>query len=582
MAAIDEALSKGLDDETNRLIGKEHKDVKKWINIRRGHRQSVTKTAKVIESKNISDLVEAQSLKDKCLYLHKELETLDSSICNEMIVNEKWSEDKCDQENANCEVYRDSLRSALCRINLVIDSLSDSSKSPVNPKGNSFNPKMNLPKLELPSFDDRPENYTRFITQFEAIMGKFNLTSFEKFSYLEQQLSGSAKELLNAVPSDDMRYETAKKLLDKAFLCDDLQKFAVLDRLVNLSMNGDDAFKWISEINMLKHQVEKLKIDVNFFLQYFAWQGLTDAFKQQLIGITNESRPSLDMIIDKSFEANTRLKQLGQNLHSNYKEPRAVALATTLDKTVKDDNIRSRKCSLCNKDDHFANYCPDYSTSFSKIERAKSLGLCLRCAKRKHKGYCLNLKRKCLKCNAWHFDFMCNADDKGKSMGRCKHEKTSKKSKGKETQIVSVESSASSVVFPIKDQLEKDILVPTFTANLKGENNCANVRSIYDVWSQTTFILDSLASKLQCKVLSDVDLSVRGFNSRKTSKAKLVEVSIFTDKEYKIKAVTVPSFQLSVNIPTLDKVVKTFQDKGYTMADKDLNGPDIGDRVFIG
>ena len=124
-------------------------------------------------------------------------------------------------------------------------------------------------------------------------------------------------------------------------------------------------------------------------------------------------------------------------------------------------------------------------------------------------------------------------------------------------------------------------MVPTFTAKLKGENKWSNVRSIYDVWSQTTFILDSLASKLQCKVLSDVELSVRGFNSRKTSKAKLVEVSIFTDKEYKIKAVTVPSFQLSVNIPSLDKVVKTFQDKGYTLADKDLTGTEIGDIDFL-
>ena len=581
MATIDEALSKRLDDETKQLIGKEQSNVKIWINTRRGHRQSVTKTAKAISSKTITDLVEAQSLKDKCLNLQKELETLDSSICNEMIVNDKWSDDKCDAQNANCETYRDSLRSALCRINLVIDGLSASTNSSVSPKADSFNPKMNLPKLELPSFDDRPENYARFITQFEAIMGKFNLTSFEKFSYLEQQLSGSARELLNAVPLDDMRYETAKKLLDKAFLSDDIQKFAVLDRLVNLRMKGDDAFKWISDINMLKHQIDKLKIDVNFFLQYFAWQGLTDAFKQQLINITNESRPSLDLIIDKSFEANTRLKQLGQSRYSNSIEPRAVALATTLEKAVKDDNMRSSKCSLCNKGNHFANFCPDYTSSFSKIERAKSLGLCLRCAKRKHKGYCINLKRKCLKCNAWHFDFMCNADDKSKSMGKGKKEKASNKSKGKETPIPPVESAASSVVFPIKDHIEKDILVPTFTAKLKGSNKCADVRSIYDVWSQTTFILDSLASKLQCKVLSEVDLSVHGFNSRKTSKAKLVEVSIFTDKEYKIKAVTVPSFHLSVKIPALDKVVETFLDKGYTMADKNLTGTEIGDIEFL-
>ena len=58
-------------------------------------------------------------------------------------------------------------------------------------------------------------------------MNKFNLTPFQKFSYLEKQLSGSAKDLGNSIPMSDMDYQTARALLDKAFLDNAAQQNAV-------------------------------------------------------------------------------------------------------------------------------------------------------------------------------------------------------------------------------------------------------------------------------------------------------------------------------------------------------------------
>ncbi len=59
--------------------------------------------------------------------------------------------------------------------------------------------KVSLPTLELPSFDGSPEKFHRFISSFESVISKYNLSSFEKFSDSKKQLSGSAKTLLESI-----------------------------------------------------------------------------------------------------------------------------------------------------------------------------------------------------------------------------------------------------------------------------------------------------------------------------------------------------------------------------------------------
>ena len=45
-----------------------------------------------------------------------------------------------------------------------------------------------------------------------------------------------------------------------------------------------------------------------FFRQYFAWNNLTLDYSQQLVSITNESRHSLQLIVDKAFKEYTCLQ----------------------------------------------------------------------------------------------------------------------------------------------------------------------------------------------------------------------------------------------------------------------------------
>ena len=102
----------------------------------------------------------------------------------------------------------------------------------------------------------------------------------------------------------------AKQLLDKVYLSKEAQQFAILDRLSKLRMSDSEPFKWISEVNVIKEQCNGLSINTDIVLQYFFWHSLSEQFRQQLISISNNSRPTLTQIMDNIFEANNRIKEM--------------------------------------------------------------------------------------------------------------------------------------------------------------------------------------------------------------------------------------------------------------------------------
>ena len=59
-------------------------------------------------------------------------------------------------------------------------------------------------------------------------------------------------------------------------------------------------------MRLLFEIVGKLKISADTFMQYFFWSGLNEAFKSQLVQITNNCKPSLTQMFDHFFEASDR------------------------------------------------------------------------------------------------------------------------------------------------------------------------------------------------------------------------------------------------------------------------------------
>ena len=583
--SIDESATTTMDNNTKSLLGTSYMNTSSWICARAGLRRSATCTLKKIEQSPISDLVEAQAYEDKLVTLRGKLSSLDDSIRDYMLGKGLWTDDEYQSEYTICEGYQDGLTLGIRRLQLVIKNLQTANApilhsnppAPMPNAGQSFNPKMSLPKLELPTFDGKPEYYTRFILQFESIMDKFTLTPFQKFTYLEGQLSGPAKDLIKSISDDDLRYDVARDLLDKAFKNEDTQKFAVLERIINLHMEEQEPFKWISELRMIKNQVDKLKIDAAFFLQFFAWRSLSENYKRQIIAISHKSRPSLDEILNSAFEANVRLNDVAKPSEIVAKVPApTIAFASTLpeNKAVKSaPPSRVIKCSLCAQEGkHRTKDCPKYPTSQAKNKRIKQLKLCLKCGWNHETSKCRRVTFPCKYCREMHFEYLC--EEKPKAESSSKTEASSKAEKKSPSESSSKnETAASSVICGANLLSGRNSFLPTFTANLSGNSRMhKKVRAAYDSWSQTTFINEKIAQNLQCKILDpNYELLVKGFNSSRTIFTKIVEISIQVGSTtHRIPAVTIPDFAMKLQITDAKEIAKLFQDKGLSLADRNL------------
>ena len=129
-------------------------------------------------------------------------------------------------------------------------------------------------------FDGKPEKYRMFIDSLDSILNKFILTSFEKYSHLHQQVSGSARDIVESLPDENLSYESAKNLLESALSDKNTQKFSVIENLSNLKLkSGEKVYDWISDVRQLTNQIDRLGIDSAVFVHYFLWRNMSDSFK---------------------------------------------------------------------------------------------------------------------------------------------------------------------------------------------------------------------------------------------------------------------------------------------------------------
>jgi len=175
------------------------------IRLRANKRQSLTKTLNLIDSSFPETNENILFCINKLKKLETELQSLDTEIVNFMLSNGLWTDDQLESQSSVSENYQDKLSLALIRLDSALNnvrtnnpnvqsgSIAASGSAPLPLK-----PRLKLPDIELPMFDNSPENYNKFICDLEKILDKFELTQYEKFSYLRGRVSGSAREIVDS------------------------------------------------------------------------------------------------------------------------------------------------------------------------------------------------------------------------------------------------------------------------------------------------------------------------------------------------------------------------------------------------
>jgi len=574
--ASDDAMSAGA--ATGGMGNVRPGDIK--IRLRANKRQSVTKTINTIESDFPSNSEQITFCITKLTKLQTDLCTLDSEVENFMLLNQLWSDSDLECQTEIADQYQDRISLILIRLNTALTSLS---RPVVNsgPAASVLKPKLKLPDIELPFFDNNPENYSKFINDLEQILDKFEFTEFERFTYLKKQVSGAAREIVESVPLGDMKYTDAKKLLFDAFADKTVQQFSVIQKFLSLkSLSDNNLYSWISEIRVLTDQMTRLDITSDIFAQYFIWNSLSDNYRQHFISVINKTKPSLQDIKDHAFEVINRIKD-ARSFGNAVIPNNSISLATniTYENSGKiNAKIDHSSCWLCQKaglSDYYKHKiykCPEFKSAKQKKDKIVELNGCTRCGYLNHTVNNCKFKfaGKCKNCKKYHAYFLCTAQSTNDS---------SSSSNSNDVRV------SSSVITIANNSISSSagMIVPTFTADFKSKKKSVKARVLYDPASQFSFVSEESIKKLPHKILqNNIKLNVSGFNSSKEFSAKIVElVATVSGRNLKFGAIVAPKINASISSKHFPEICSLFESNKLNLADRNLGDDGVVD-ILLG
>lgn len=549
-------------------------DIRLSVSSRKAIRKKVTDCFN--ESSTYASLDSSQKLAKKGLLLNykEKLIEIDASIHKLKLSSENpITDSELDAELLVCQDYLDKVE--FC---LPLLEVTTSSSQAVTDTARSL---LKQPTAPLPKFKSlENEDLLRFFTEFENTTSAFKYPDRDLLLLLKQQVEGRAKILLGSLEADKQTYKDAKRLLITAFASEEIRKLSTIKELTALKLKpGDDPFMYISKLRTICESVKVLKITSDDFLQYFAWLGLDEGFRKELVQITTKTHPSIKEIVDNFFTGCERYENAKKvnvkpspNEGSNKKSPTENHASMAVEvKSAKSNGIRN--CSICYKItgkevNHVIYKCSKFPTPKQKLEQLKTLNGCTKCASFDHcSDKCkFRFKKKCYNCSGWHFSFLC-----GKTSPSSQHKKETSfqnQEAGKDPVTVNTDTNSGVIVF---SNMVSNSALPTFTFNVSGYDNL--FRGLKDSGSQSTFVSRKLADLYNFEPVNEnITISVTGFNYSRGYKTKVVKVPLsLGDHTFTVSAIVVPEIKIKLELPLLGIVVEGFSNKGYTFADALLN-----------
>ena len=535
-------------------------------------RTAITKACdKVTSEISTLDLPQLDLYQAKIGELQAKVKEVDDEVFTGLIDTNALEPDLQREYNTS-EEYSDKLIEAL---NLV-QNASFALRNPVQPfVQNAATPqhatRIKLPDIPMPSFgNNEGENLHDFFENLETILGDYpGLTAFQKMSFLKGQLSGEPLSLVSGLNVKRQKYEIAKELLKRAFASNISQQYHSIKRLCELKFNPKLPYEYVGKLDQIKESFTTLKITTDIVMQYFFWNSMPEGLQNQFITMSNKNRPSLDDIDTHIFDAIERYSDISKRKSPKQEMiPEVNNLAISMNKFKSTAGDKPHFCSLCSSNgnkvtSHSSYSCTVYPTVEDKLARIRDVRGCEKCSNTTHvTGDCkFRFKNRCMNCQKYHFSYLCPDKIEKKSNGNNKPQQKGKNSKNVNTCCVWVAEAT-------LDRSGQDSMMPTFTCNFGG----TVVRVLRDSGAQACLIEQQLADQLGLKIVQhDLNMNLHGFNSSSNVQTTVVELQLSADAP-PIHLTCVPKIRTKMMLPGLKSVVSAFVRKGYTLADKLLEG----------
>lgn len=287
--------------------------------------------------------------------------------------------------------------SIICKLNDFLQSISSSQSETTD-----SNPRFSLPKINLPTFNGRPEQWRGFIALFDRMIHtNQKMDQGMKVEYLKGCIKDSAAKLINHLDPTPENYEICYEILRKSY--DNKRKLVntMLDNVLSLQkIKFENAETLKSMYDTVQEAVLGIKT-----------MGVS---KEQLLDhlLCHILLQKLDTSTVMHYECQlTNVKEL-QTLSNflNYLENRALALQSVntkhdfhKSKYEKNNSYPSGKkvnCPLCGSNEHALYKCASFSKKSvaDRVDWTKSHGICMCCFSTQHRTHDCKSKFTCKTC----------------------------------------------------------------------------------------------------------------------------------------------------------------------------------------
>lgn len=263
---------------------------------------------------------------------------------------------------------------------------------------------ISLPRLNIPKFSGRYEDWRSFFDLFSAsVHSKNTISAVHKLQMLKSLLDGEAEALLRHFQITEVNYEAAWKCLVDRYDNKRVLVNTQLRKLLSQTVASEDSngIKRLLDNTMeCIHALEGLEIDIenwDAILNYIVTQRLpvnTHALWEQMQ--TSSEIPTFDSLtkfLEKRFRA----------LEFQSVETNPVSASPKKNK-AQVNHVSSNQCWMCKQSPHQLKFCPIFLKSSPKqrSDVVMKRKLCRRCFAYSHKSNDCPSKICCSKCNRDH------------------------------------------------------------------------------------------------------------------------------------------------------------------------------------
>lgn len=434
---------------------------------------------------------------------------------------------------------------------LSSQNISDRSSS--RQDSSNFTPfsQVNLPKITLPAFNGKYDEWTTFIDLFTALVDQNQqITSAQKFMYLKSHVKNEPLTLINELPLTNENYQVAldllKKRYDNKLVIINSHIKGLLDTPSVANGSANHLRNFLSQIRQHLNSLRALNLPI-------------DQWDLLLIYVLSRK---LDFRTHQAFELERNSTELPKLIDFlTFLEKRCFALenVSTPDSKIKprvthftnspsSQSTNTKKCIFCKLENHSIYTCSKFKEC-SDVQRkqfVQSNKLCFNCLGTRHNvAQCTSVG--CRICFKKHHTLLhrntpsyTNETSKDERVNSQVENTLSPNNSSTVLQQINPQLEPNTIQYPtlVTNRERSQIVLATAQVTLITERGAKiQARALLDSASQTTFITLELFKRLNVNGYRKI-INIQGISSNMTQTNCMVDVKIEShiDKSFKVNA----------------------------------------------